>query len=105
MPIIEESGDLLTINRFELGLKSNTFGGMSPEVKENSFKYVHMRSGSFGCGFEASAHSSSVVIANDKDFGFIEEEIERFNTELTAKEPFSVLIQNIKDSENKLNSE
>ena len=105
MPMIEDSADLITINRFELGNKSNTFGGTSPEAKENSFNYRHMRSGSFGCGFEASAHSSSVVIANDKDFGFIEDEIERFNKELTTKEPFAVLIQNIKDSENKLNSE
>ena len=65
MPIIEESTHLPTINRFDLGFKSNTFGGMSPEDRENSFKYVHMRSGSFGGGFEPSVHSSTAPLPNE----------------------------------------
>ena len=66
---------------------------MSPDEKESSLKQIHLRSGSFG-GFEAaSVHSSSVQLPNEKDYGFIEDEITRFSTDLTEKEPLSTLIQ------------
>ena len=84
---------MLTVDRFDIGQKSNTFGNISPEDKENSLKHMHMRSGSFG-GFDApSIHSQSALLPNEKDYGFIEEEINRFNYDLADKEPISSLIQ------------
>ena len=73
---------MLSINRFEIGLKSNTFGHITPDEKEHSFKHTHMRSGSFGgCLEAASIHSHSVHLPNEKDYGFIEEEITRLSAD------------------------
>ena len=97
---------MISINRFEIGLKSNTFGRITPDENEHSFKYTHMRSGSFGgCLEAASIHSQSVILPNDKDYGFIEEEIARLSADQATKQHFSDLLDSIQGPEKGKNQE
>ena len=88
MPLTEEA-NIPAMNQFNMGYKSNTFGGMGSNENDGSpFPLSHMRSGSFGGG-ASSCRTSAANLPNDKDYGFIEDEITRLTTELSEKEPLA----------------